>query len=88
MLSFWVITLALGNNIFVIYQSWLGSLMGKMLLVFWSFSLFYHLANGVRHLLWDIGWGYDINRVYMTGWIVVSASVISTVLLWLLVVFV
>ena len=88
MISFWVIALALGHNIFVSYQTWLGSLMGKVLLVFWSFSLFYHLANGIRHLLWDIGWGYDIDRVYMTGWIVVSVSVILTGLLWLSFVFV
>ena len=88
MVSFWVIALALDHNIFAIYQAWLGSLIGKVLLVFWSFSLFYHWANGIRHLLWDIGWGYDIDRVYMTGWIVVSVSVILTGLLWLSVAFV
>ena len=58
--AFWVIALALGQSIFVSYQTWLGSLLGKVLLVFWSFSLFYHWANGIRHLLWDIGRGYDI----------------------------
>ena len=88
MIAFWVITLALGHNIFAIYQTWLESLMGKVLPVFWSFSLFYHWANGIRHLFWDIGWGYDIDRVYMTGWVVVSVSVILTGLLWLSVVFV
>ena len=88
MISFWVIALALGHNTFANYQTWLGSLMGKVLLVFWSFSLFYHWANGIRHLLWDIGWGYDIDRVHMTGWIVVSVSVILTGLLWLSVAFV
>jgi succinate dehydrogenase / fumarate reductase cytochrome b subunit len=88
MVSFWVIALALGYSVFVSYQTWLGSLIGKVLLVFWSFSLFYHWANGIRHLLWDVGWGYDIGRVYMTGWIVVSVSVILTGLLWLSVVFV
>ena len=87
MVSFWVIALALDHNIFAIYQAWLGSLIGKVLLVFWSFSLFYHWANGIRHLLWDIGWGYDIDRVHMTGWIVVSVSVILTGLLWLSVAF-
>ena len=88
MISFWVIALALGHNIFVSYQTWLGSLMGKVLLALWSFSLFYHWANGIRHLLWDIGWGFEIDRVYITGWIVVSVSMILTVLLWLSVVFV
>ena len=82
MIAFWVIALALGQNIFDSYQAWLMSLLGKMLLVGWSFSLFYHWANGIRHLLWDAGWGYEIERVYMTGWIVVSISLILTGLLW------
>ena len=88
MIALWVVTLAIGQTIFASYQTWLGSLLGKVLLVGWSFSLFYHWANGIRHLLWDIGWGYDIDRVYMTGWIVVSVSVILTGLLWLSVAFV
>ena len=83
MIAFWVIALALGQNIFSNYQAWLGSLAGKALLVGWSFSLFYHWANGIRHLLWDAGWGYEIERVYMTGWIVVLVSVVLTGLLWL-----
>ena len=84
MIAFWVVALALGHNIFASYQSWLGSLLGKVLLAGWSFSLFYHWANGIRHLLWDAGWGYEIERVYMTGWIVVLLSVVLTGLLWLL----
>ena len=88
MIAYWVIALALDQNIFASYQTWLGSVVGKVLLAGWSFSLFYHWANGIRHLLWDIGWGYEIERVYMTGWIVVSISVTLTGLLWLSVVFV
>jgi succinate dehydrogenase / fumarate reductase cytochrome b subunit len=88
MIAFWVIVLALGYNSFTSYQDWLGSLIGKVLLVGWSFSLFYHLANGMRHLLWDAGWGYEIEEVYITGWIVISISVILTALLWLFPVFV
>ena len=83
MIAFWVITLALGYNIFSSYQAWLGSLPGKVLLAGWSFSLVYHWANGIRHLLWDAGWGYEIERVYMTGWIVVLVSVVLTGFLWL-----
>ena len=86
MIAFWVISLALGQNIFGRYQVWLGSFLGKVLLVGWSFSLFYHWANGIRHLLWDVGWGFEIERVYMTGWIVISISMVLTGLLWLLVV--
>ena len=84
MITFWVVALALSHNIFVSYQAWLGSLLGKVLLAGWSFSLFFHWANGIRHLLWDAGWGYEIKRVYITGWIVVLLSVVLTGLLWLL----
>ena len=88
MIAFWVIALALGHNVFESYQACLGSLQGKILLAGWSFSLFYHWANGIRHLLWDAGWGYEIERVYMTGWIVILVSVILTGSLWLSAVFV
>ena len=84
MIAFWVVALALSHNIFASYQAWLGSLLGKVLLAGWSFSLFFHWANGIRHLLWDVGWGYEIERVYITGWIVVLLSVVLTGLLWLL----
>ena len=84
MIAFWVVALALSHNIFANYQAWLGSLLGKVLLAGWSFSLFFHWANGIRHLLWDAGWGYEIERVYITGWIVVLLSVVLTGLLWLL----
>ena len=84
MIAFWVVALALSHNIFTGYQAWLGSLLGKVLLASWSFSLFFHWANGIRHLLWDAGWGYEIERVYITGWIVVLLSVVLTGLLWLL----
>jgi succinate dehydrogenase / fumarate reductase cytochrome b subunit len=82
MFAFWVIALALDHNIFYGYQAWLKSFVGKGLLIGWSFSLFYHWANGIRHLLWDFGWGYEIERVYFTGWIVVAISFILTGLLW------
>jgi succinate dehydrogenase / fumarate reductase cytochrome b subunit len=88
MIAFWVIGLALGQNVYASYQVWVGSLVGKLLFIAWSFSLFYHWTNGIRHLLWDAGWGYEIKRVYTTGWIVVSVSVVLTGLLWLSVVFV
>ena len=88
MIVFWVIAPALGHNIFISYQVWLGSVVGKVLLFFWGFSLFYHWSNGIRHLLWDLGWGYDIERVYTTGWIVIMISVVLTGLLWLSAMFV
>ena len=48
------------------------------------YSLVYHLLNGIRHLLWDIGWGLEIPRVYATGWTVVVLSfAITGLVAWL-----
>ena len=44
------------------------------------FSLFYHLFNGVRHLLWDAGWLLDLKSVYATGWAVVVLAIVSTLI--------
>ena len=39
-----------------------------------------HLLNGVRHLLWDIGWGFELKQVYSSGWIVLAGSVVITLI--------
>lgn len=48
----------------------------------WAFSLFYHLLNGIRHLFWDIGKGFDLKTTYITGKIVVVLSIILTLICW------
>lgn len=63
-------------------QAFLGSWIGLVLLFGWTASLFYHLCNGLRHLWWDTGHGYDLKTTYATGWIVVAASAALTVIAW------
>lgn len=48
----------------------------------WTYCLFYHLANGVRHLVWDIGRGFDTKRARMSGWFVFLASFAATGAYW------
>jgi succinate dehydrogenase / fumarate reductase cytochrome b subunit len=59
-----------------------GSWFGLFLLFGWSWSLCFHLLNGIRHLAWDAGWGFGIPRFRTTGWIVVVLSLAGTALLW------
>ena len=54
----------------------------KLALFGWSFSFFYHLLNGVRHLFWDAGKGFDLKTSYMTGKIVIFLSIILTIGTW------
>jgi succinate dehydrogenase / fumarate reductase cytochrome b subunit len=58
--------------------------VGKIALFGYTFALFYHLFNGLRHLGWDIGLGFDIPTVYKTGYAVLAASGILTILFWVL----
>ena len=84
MIVVWVFVIAIGPYAFDIYQIFLESLLGRSLLFAWTFSLFFHLTNGIRHLLWDLGWGFEIQKVYLTGWIVVGMSCLLTGVIWLL----
>ncbi|NIW97535.1 MAG: succinate dehydrogenase, cytochrome b556 subunit, partial [Phycisphaerae bacterium] len=60
-----------------------GSAIGLILLFLWTWSLFYHLCNGIRHLFWDAGYGFELNSVYKSGWAVLIASVILTIGCWI-----
>jgi succinate dehydrogenase / fumarate reductase, cytochrome b subunit len=83
-LAAWLLAAAGGSEGFDRFTALLFSPIGKLLLALVLFSLVYHLLNGIRHLLWDIGWGYEIPRLYATGWAVVVLSVLITVLVaWL-----
>ncbi len=72
-----------GPSCFASFQHFVGSWLGLFILVGWSFSLFFHLCNGIRHLVWDFGIGLDLDTAYKTGNWVLLASVALTVLTWL-----
>ena len=82
LLVWWLVALASGPAAFATAQGFIGSWLGRLLLLGWTFSLFFHLANGIRHLFWDAGYGYELKTTYASGWTVVVASVVLTVLAW------
>jgi len=82
-LVWWLIAAATGPEQFASAQSFLGSWLGLLLLLGWSWSLFYHLCNGIRHLFWDAGMGFELKAAYASGWVVVLASMVLTVIAWL-----
>ena len=78
----WLVSIASDADCFAWSQQILASWFGKLALFAFSASLIYHLLNGIRHLLWDIGWGMEIETVQKTGYLVVALSLILTALLW------
>lgn len=83
LVTYWLAAVAGGEESFNTANAILGSWFGKMVLFGWTWALFYHLANGIRHLMWDVGFGFDLPTVYLTGKIVVAVSFALTVLLWM-----
>ena len=77
-----LLALAAGPSPYARVQAFCASWIGLFMLFGWSWSLCYHLCNGIRHLGWDVGWGYEIPRMKQTGWIVVIVSAVMTLLIW------
>ena len=80
----WVLSLHLGEELYELTYFFLNSFLGKFLIVFlcWSFS--FHILNEVRHLFWDIGYGFDLRVAKITGILTFFGSFILTILLYLI----
>lgn len=78
----WLVAAAMGDDAFDSAQWFLASWLGQIMLVGWTFALFFHLANGVRHLFWDVGLGYEKPTAKATAWAVLVFSAAMTVLAW------
>ena len=85
-LAYWLIAVAAGPGPFNFAQGLIGSWLGTILLVGWTFGLTFHLCNGIRHLFWDAGYGYEMETVYRSGWLVVITAILLTGGIWLSVV--
>ena len=83
-LIYWLVCLAAGPQQFATIQGWLGSLLGQAFLFAWSASLYFHLCNGIRHLFWDVGYGFDKAKVEKTNVMVVGSAVAMTIATWLI----
>jgi succinate dehydrogenase / fumarate reductase cytochrome b subunit len=79
---YWLIATAFGSETYSAAQAILGLLPAKIILFGWTGAFYYHLLNGVRHLLWDTGWGLDLPTAYKTGYGVVIFSILLSISTW------
>jgi succinate dehydrogenase / fumarate reductase, cytochrome b subunit len=82
-LATWVIYAASNPTAYVLFQSFNTSILGRIVLGGWLFCAFYHLSNGIRHLFWDAGYGFELKDAYRSGWIVVAVALIATAVSWI-----
>ena len=83
-LVYWLVAVAGGADTFASAQSLLGSVPGRVLLLAVTFSLFYHLGNGIRHLFWDAGLGFELRTAHRSGVAVIVAAIALTAVAWAL----
>ncbi len=83
LLVYWLSAAAYGPDAFARAQALLGSWFGRLVLFGLTFSLFYHLGNGIRHLFWDAGFGFELPVLRVSGIVVVVSAVGLTLLTWI-----
>ena len=81
-LLYWLQAAARGPEAYAAAKALLGDGFVQLVLAGWSWAFFYHLCNGLRHLFWDAGKGFELTSVYASGYTVLGASVVLTVLVW------
>ncbi len=84
MLCYWLLTIAAGSEVYTRFSVHFSAWYGQLLLLAFVFSLFFHLCNGIRHLFWDAGLGFEIETTYRSGYAVVLASFFLTGAAWYL----
>ncbi len=81
-LTWYLLAAASGPDAFAVAHGFITSLIGRLLLFGWSFALFYHLSNGIRHLAWDLGYGFELETLNRTGYAVVMSASLLTLVAW------
>lgn len=79
----WLIAAATGPQAYSTVQVFIRSWAGQILLFGCTFSFFVHLCGGIRHLVWDAGYGFELRTIYASGWTVVVTSAALTVVTWI-----
>ena len=83
LLVYWLIAAAAGPEAFATAQALIGSWIGYLFLFGWSVALFYHLCNGIRHLFWDAGLGFELPDAYRSGYAVLIGTAALTLVAWI-----
>ena len=78
LLCYWLLAIAAGEEIYTRLTVHIAAWYGQLLLLAFTFSLYFHLCNGVRHLFWDAGLGLEIQTTYKSGYAVIIASIFLT----------
>ena len=83
LIFFWLLFLSLGESNYELFLISINSFFGKFILIAFTWSMSFHLLSGIRHLVWDLGYGFEIKTANISGVIVIVSSLILTIIFWL-----
>ena len=84
LIFFWLLFLSFDKNSYELFLLTINSFFGKFFLIGFAWSMCFHILSGIRHLIWDFGYGFEIKTANISGIIVIISSLIFTVIFWLL----
>jgi succinate dehydrogenase / fumarate reductase cytochrome b subunit len=84
LIFFWLLGLSFGESNYELFLLIINSFFGKFILIGFTWSMSFHIFSGIRHLVWDMGYGFEIKTANISGIIVIISSLILTIIFWLL----
>ena len=84
LIFFWLLLLSFGESNYELFLLISNSFIGKFILIGFTWSMSFHLLSGIRHLVWDLGYGFEIKTANISGIIVIIFSLTLTIIFWLL----
>jgi len=84
LIFFWLILLSFGESDYKLFLLLINSFFGKFILIGFVWTMCFHLLSGIRHLAWDLGYGFEIKTANISGIVVIISSLVLTVIFWLL----
>lgn len=82
MVAWWLIAAASGEDAFNTAMEFSTSILGRLMLFGWTFAMFYHLCNGIRHLFWDFGYLFKLKNAFAAGYVVLFSASALTLAAW------
>jgi len=83
LLAWWLLAAASGPNAYITFQEFIGSIIGRLILFGYTWALIHHALGGIRHLIWDLGYGFGPNEREWLTRASLSGSIVLTLLLWI-----
>ena len=83
LIFFWLIVLSFGESNYELFLLIINSFFGKFILIGFTWSMSFHILSGIRHLAWDLGYGFEIKTANISGIIVIICSLVLTIIFWL-----